>query len=189
MLSVHALPLRGYNRVRVQKRKKVRVDFREFHRLLSQNPALSADDRAFGAKFLKDIAGKDTIGAVIRAHLYVESTLNQLIEECLFRPKAMNVVELSFRFKVPLAAALGIIPEDFQPPLKQLNALRNKLAHRLDAEISNSDLERLFHSFAQDDRDAMTGDKQLQNILAYMHGCLHGQLNRVRQANSEKEKR
>jgi len=42
----------------VQKRKKVRVDFREFHRLLSQNPALSADDRAFGAKFLKDIAGE-----------------------------------------------------------------------------------------------------------------------------------
>jgi hypothetical protein len=173
----------------VQKRKKVRVDFREFHRLLSQNLALSPDDRVVGAKFLKDTAGEDTIGAVIRAHLYVESTLNQLIEECLVRPKAMNGVEVSFRFKVPLAAALGIIPEDFQPPLKQLNALRNKLAHRLDEEITDSDLDKLFQSFAQDDRDAMTGDKQLQNMLAYMHGCLHGQLKRVRQAKAEQEKR
>jgi hypothetical protein len=169
-------------------RKTVKVDFREFHRLLSQNPALSADDKAFGAKFLEDIAGQDAVGVIIRAHLYVESTLNQLIKECLFRPKAMNGVELSFRFKVPLAAALGIIPDDFQPPLEQLNALRNKLAHRLDAEISDSDLDRLFHSFAKDDRQAMTGDKQLQNILAYMHGCLHGQLNRVRQAKAEQGK-
>jgi hypothetical protein len=169
-------------------RNRKKVDFHEFHRLLSQNPALNAQDRAFGAEFLKDIAGEDAIGAVIRAHLYAESTLNQLIEECLFRPKAMNVVELAFRIKVPLAAVLGIIPEDFQPPLKQLNALRNKLAHRLDAEISNSDLDRLFHSFAKDDRQAMTGGKQLLNILAYMHGCLHGQLNRVRQAKAEQVK-
>ena len=157
--------------------------------MLSQNPALSADDRAFGAKFLKDIAGEDAIGVVIRAHLYAESTLNQLIEECLFRPKAMNVVEVAFRIKVALAAALGIIPEDFQTPLKQLNALRNKLAHRLDAEITNSDLDSLYYSFAQDDRKEMTGDKQLQNVLAYMHGCLHGQLNRVRQAKAEQDKK
>jgi hypothetical protein len=34
----------------------------------------------------------------------------------------------------------------------------------------------------------MSGDKQLQNILAYMHGRLHGQLNRVRQAKAELEK-
>ena len=173
----------------MRNRKKVKVSLREFHRLLSQNPALSENDRAFGAKFLKDIAGEDAIGVVIRAHLYAESTLNQLIEECLFRPNAMNVVELAFRIKVPLAAALGIIPEDFQPPLKQLNVLRNKLAHRLDAEISNSDLDSLFYSFAQDDRKAITGVKQLLNILAYMHGSLHGQLNRVRQAKAEQGKK
>ncbi len=156
--------------------------------MLSRNPALSANDRAFGAKFLEDIAGEDALAVIIRAHLYVESTLNELIEECLFRPKAMNEVNLSFWHKVPLAAALGVIPEDFQSPLKQLNALRNKLAHNLDAAISDADVDKLFQSFAQDDRESMTGDKQLQNILAYMHGCLHGQLNRVRQAKAEQEK-
>ncbi len=62
------------------------------------------------------------------------------------------------------------------------------MPHRLDAEITNSDLDKLFHSFAEDDRQAMTGDKQLQNILAYMHGSLHGQLKRVRQAKAEQEK-
>ncbi len=170
------------------RRNRKRINYREFHRLLSRNPALSANDRAFGAKFLEDIAGEDALAVIIRAHLYVESTLNELIEECLFRPKAMNEVNLSFWHKVPLAAALGVIPEDFQSPLKQLNALRNKLAHNLDAAISDADVDKLFQSFAQDDRESMTGDKQLQNILAYMHGCLHGQLNRVRQAKAEQEK-
>jgi hypothetical protein len=169
-------------------RNRKRVNYRQFHRLLSQNPALSANDLAFGAKFLEDIAGEDTLAVIIRAHLNVESTLNQLIEECLFRPKAVSVVELSFWHKVPLAAALGVIPEDFQSPLKQLNALRNKLAHQLDAAISDADVDKLFQSFAQDDREAMSGDKQLQNILAYMHGRLHGQLNRVRKAKAEQEK-
>jgi hypothetical protein len=166
--------------------RKPKINFREFHRLLSQNRALSPNDIAFGAKFLEDIAGEDTLAVMIRAHLYVESTLNQLIEECL-RPKAMNVVELSFSHKVPLAVALGIIPEDFQSPLRQLNALRNKLAHRLDAAISDTDVNKLFESFAQDDRKSMKGDKQLQNILSYMHGCLHGQLNHVRQAKAEQQ--
>ena len=157
--------------------------------MLSQNPALSTNDLAFGARFLEDIAGEDALAVVIRAHLYVESTLNQLIAEALFRPKAMDVVRLSWRFKVPLAAAIGVIPEDFQPPLRQLNDLRNKLAHRLDAAITDADVDRLFQSFAQDDRESMKGDKQLQSILAYMHGCLHGQLNRFRQAKAEQEKK
>ncbi len=169
-------------------RNRKKINYREFHRLLSQNPALSTNDRAFGAKFLEDIAGEDALAVIVRAHLYVESTLNQLIEECLFRPKAMNVVRLAFRFKVPLAVALGVIPEDFGPPLDKLLDLRNKLAHHLDAAISDADVDTLFQSFAQDDRESMTGDKQLQNILAYMHGRLHGQLNRVRQANTEQEK-
>ena len=187
MVGVSERKLRAYNRVRVRNRKKVNSS--EFHRLLSRNPALSANDIAFGAKFLEDIAGEDTLAVIIRAHLYVESTLNQLIEEYLFRPKAMNVVRLAFRFKVPLAVALGVIPEDFRSPLDKLLDLRNKLAHHLDATISAADVDKLLHSFAQDDRESMTGDKQLQNILAYMHACLHGQLNRIRQAKAEQEKK
>jgi hypothetical protein len=158
-------------------------DSREFRHLLSRKATLSEDDVAFGAKFLEDIAGEDAVGVVVRAHLYVESTLTQLIEKSLARPQAIDAVRLPFALKVRLAIALGAVPEDFRAPLQELNTLRNKLVHRLDAKVDATDEDRLFNSLTEFERDLIEG-KELRGTLAYIHGRLHGLLNRVRFENS-----
>lgn len=147
---------------------------------------LDPESAKTGAKFLDDIAGGDTLAIVVRAHLYMENWLNQLIEERLSEPGAVEIERQSFRFKVDLAVALGVLPQPLQQPLLVVNSFRNRLAHDIEARITQKDVDRLFKSFIRIDRQSITSGTTLTNVLAYLHGCLHGQLKQIRISSKAK---
>lgn len=160
------------------------TDFRSFYNRLSKLSALSPSDAELGAQVLEEFANEDTRTALIRAHAYVDSSLRHLIRECLPEPRALDIERISFALKVQLAIALGIVPTDFEPPLKKLNSLRNKIAHQVKADITDTDAKNLFGCFSLEDRTAMDNDWNLRSQLSYIHGCLYGQLKRIRQGRS-----
>ncbi len=147
---------------------------------------LDPESAKTGAKFLDDIAGGDNLAIVIRAHLYMESWLNQLIEERLSEPGAVEIERQSFRFKVDLAVALDVLPQPLRQPLLVVNSFRNRLAHDVEDRITQKDVDRLFKSFIRIDRRSITSGATLTNILAYLHGCLYGQLKHMRDASKPK---
>ncbi|MEL7024208.1 MAG: hypothetical protein AAGL69_10710 [Pseudomonadota bacterium] len=76
------------------------------------------------------------LGAYIAGHLILESVLVQLIELKLTEQENLKPFDLSFHQKVSVAASRDLIDEEMASFLRAINALRNRLAHRLGEPIT-----------------------------------------------------
>jgi hypothetical protein len=89
------------------------------------------------------------LAAVLRSHLWVENELIRAIRELLSNPDLVDFNRIAFPSKVELAAALGVIPTEDIPAYRSLNALRNRLAHRFNSQVTEEDERLLFSSLSQ----------------------------------------
>jgi hypothetical protein len=62
----------------------------------------------------------------------------------------LSVDRIPFPLKLQLCAALGIMPAFFVAPFTKLNSLRNKVAHKLDYEVSEKDRAEFINSLHPD---------------------------------------
>jgi hypothetical protein len=145
------------------------------------DPTLAEEDKVAGAKFLEEISGEDNLAAIIRVHLYLESTLSLLIQEALPEPGALKLDRLNFGFKIGLGLALGTLPQNLREPLRIVHTLRNRFAHDIHAQLMASDEDRLFKSLSKEHRDSLRGEHDLQNCLAFLYGNLYGHLKAIRE--------
>lgn len=99
--------------------------------------------------FLKYVRGDDPLGFVVRTHLYIEAALIQLIESALENPSEIDLDRLRFPSKVDLGIALGCLSGEARSGILSLNTLRNRVAHRLDYEVSQSDVDEIKASFGE----------------------------------------
>lgn len=113
---------------------------RKFKGLPYQEWAKSEEAKRFHAHLEQE----DILGLVVRGHLYIEVRLTDLIEQALHEPEKLNLAKKSFALKVELAVAMGVIHEPLEAPLTLLNNLRNRLSHRIEAEIARSDAEAIY---------------------------------------------
>ena len=83
------------------------------------------------------------IGRILRAHLFVE----HFITECLiaFNPALGNLDKARLSFAQKLALIEDYSPElqELAGGIRRLNKIRNQLAHRLEAQITEQDKESL----------------------------------------------
>jgi hypothetical protein len=102
-------------------------------------------------KLTEALNGEDDLGAVIRAHIHIEATLNELIDGYFEFPEQLKRLQLEFSQKVILAQAIGL-KEDYARPLNTLGTIRNNFAHRLDTELGKNEIDSLYKSFDGDDK-------------------------------------
>jgi hypothetical protein len=105
----------------------------------------------------RDIESDDLLGAVLRSHLWVENELIRTIRESLPHPDLIDLDRLSFPSKIELASAFGIIPTEDMSAYRNLNALRNKLAHRFNSEVTEEDERSLFSSLSPRSKEIAEG--------------------------------
>jgi hypothetical protein len=103
---------------------------------------------------IKVLMGEDELGAVIRAHLLVESELLRLFELLTPYPKHIDKLNLGYSKKVDLALALGLNSQ-YGPPLKKFGYIRNDFAHKPGAEITSKHVNDLYGAFSQRDRQVI----------------------------------
>ncbi|MFS7250443.1 hypothetical protein AB6869_14060 [Rahnella rivi] len=82
----------------------------------------------------------DMTSLVLKAHLFLEEILYEIVLLHCKTPKALEGIQFSFHHKLKLAEALyGVhmykieFPRGIWPVLDALNKLRNELAHRIDS--------------------------------------------------------
>jgi hypothetical protein len=84
------------------------------------------------------------IGRILRAHLFVEHFLNELL-----RAKnpdlGLDKARLSFAQKVSLVGSGSAEIEDLLLGIRRLNAVRNRLAHSLHADLTTEDADVLLN--------------------------------------------
>lgn len=95
---------------------------------------------------------EDQLGAVIRAHLYVEAQVNGLLHVLVPYPEHLEEMRLNWGQRVELVLAMGLKPQ-YGPPLKVLGRIRNKFAHDPDAELTKEDVNELYGCLRDEDRE------------------------------------
>lgn len=102
-------------------------------------------------EFQLALQGEDELGLVVRAHIYIESSLNALIESLLVSPKHLDKMNLDFSQRVSLSIALGLRPQ-YESPLLALGTLRNHFAHRTGAKLSKDKVNNLYAALSSEDK-------------------------------------
>ena len=81
------------------------------------------------------------IGRILRAHLYVEYYLTLHIAKANPRLGDISKARLSFAQKVSLLDTSHDRLRDLVPGIRQINAVRNRLAHQLAAAVTDEDAQ------------------------------------------------
>jgi len=87
---------------------------------------------------------------VVRGHLWIESGLITLIEAVLPFPDRVDLARFTFVQKLDLATAHGFVRPEDVPAYRRLNAIRNKVAHRLDGALGEQDQADLVNTFGSE---------------------------------------
>lgn len=112
--------------------------------------------------FYSDLLQEDELGATIRAHLYIESTLDKLIETLTEDYEHVIKMQLDFAQKVNLSVAIGL-PREYAPALLAIGKIRNKFAHRLDTKINKSMMNDFYKQFSPEQK--LTIHRTFKNTL------------------------
>lgn len=81
------------------------------------------------------------IGRILRSHLYVEYYLTQHIANANPRLGDLSKARLTYAQKLSLLDTSHQRLRDLAPGLRQINAIRNRLAHRLEAVLTAGDVQ------------------------------------------------
>ena len=102
----------------------------------------------------KRIGESDPSQAFIQAHL--DHVITCMVREAVPLPRFLDLDRAAFTQKLQLASALGLISLRETAPIKVVNTIRNKIAHKLDYVVSPEDEVKLRsslpkHTHTQDD--------------------------------------
>lgn len=81
------------------------------------------------------------IGRILRSHLYTEYYLTRHIEKANPRLGDLSNGRLTFSQKISLLDTKEKHFKELTAGLRQINSIRNRLAHRLDAVLTESDVQ------------------------------------------------
>ncbi len=93
-------------------------------------------------EFIQATTRDDTLAIVLKAHLYIEAELEELL-----RLGTKNYKELDLKYfkeKLNLCYGIGLIDRDLYTVLKKFNTIRNKYGHRVDFEITETDFKEMY---------------------------------------------
>lgn len=96
-------------------------------------------------QLVKELFNEDELGAVIRAHIRLESLLLNIVELTAPHPEYLKKLDLDFDKTVTLSLLLGL-KEEYAKPLRALGKLRNDFAHKPNMELSKNTVNNLYNS-------------------------------------------
>lgn len=120
----------------------------------------------------------DPIMLVLRAHLFSESILEEIIRLYLARgDRVLEQGNLSYNQKLTLVHSFDKLGDNIFSTLKNLNKIRNECAHQLDKNISEADIRRIGSPLGKNytrirKRFNYQETEILKGILAYVTGSL-----------------
>ena len=123
--------------------------------LRKQTEVFSFDQDRFKAR----VSDGERWQQLLQAHLYYDHVITRLLVDALVKPDAISATRMSFLQKLQLINALGLLSDEIVSTVELINKLRNKIAHRLDFEISDKDVSDLRNTTPKRLRDLVMTEK------------------------------
>lgn len=150
-----------------------------FQKLLHDAPNIEEDLRTFNAQYRRFVERDDaTVGVILRCHLIVEHFLDGYLAAASPAVQGWDSARLTFAQKVALADHPRSKLRMVMPGLRCLNSLRNRLAHRLDAEFDDAaigpirDFIAIWNSAAG--KSVPQGIRLVEEFALHASAWLHG---------------
>jgi len=90
---------------------------------------------------------RDTFRLTIRGHALIDEGLDSLLADAFVDKKIPGFLKgPTFKRKLELGLALGLIPPSLKEPIDRLSALRDKMAHGRISEVSRTQALEVFAS-------------------------------------------
>lgn len=87
---------------------------------------------------------------LVQANVYLEFIALKLLERELQRPAEIRLDRMSFSSRLDLISALGLVPKDIILAAKAISRKRNKVAHDLEFEVNDQDIQQIASSIPKD---------------------------------------
>lgn len=163
-------------------RKPTKQSLQKFTRLEKSLSKVRPSDDPFKVRFDAHFPRtEEPLVVVLKGHLLAEEMLYALVERCVRDVEGVRAARLSFAQILSLAKAVSPYPTDFWiwSSLTDLNLIRNRLAHGLDAKDTEQRIERLWRSIAnrrrKSDPSSKENDDSLAAQLAFLMGYMAAQ--------------
>ena len=98
------------------------------------------------AAYLREINSRDSLRIVLSGHMYIELMLASIVRTRLPHPDTLELGEVRFPQLLDIAIALDVVHPAERRAYRQINALRNKLAHELGTIVTNGDVDDLIEA-------------------------------------------
>ncbi|WP_192511647.1 hypothetical protein [Paenibacillus sp. 23TSA30-6] len=127
---------------------------------LDEIESVAADFEQKYNKFTTDTSSESDLQTILRAHLYIEYELEQILLKNLLHPELLRD-KLRFIDKVRFVFSMGLVPRENMDAILKINNLRNTFAHKLEYNFFEEDLNKLMDSFS---------NKQRTDYASYLKG-------------------
>ncbi len=107
----------------------------------------AVEDETLDPRLFEHLGYGSAFEVVLRGHLWVEAQLTAVVTDVLPFPDLVDMDRFTFPQRVALAAAHGFIRPDDVAAYMRLNALRNRLAHRVNVEPGADFADELLSAF------------------------------------------
>lgn len=109
--------------------------------------------------FMDKTSHDELMVVVLKAHMFIEQELFQLLEKVMANPKSLRAKFLLD--KLLLAHGFGLIDDDIFSSLKKLNDIRNSYAHNLNFEMGEKELDSLISPLSKKSKQELLEDIDL----------------------------
>lgn len=117
-------------------------------------------------KFNEHLFKPDTsFEILLRGHLWMENLVNDILDVQIVDSTTLDLDRMGFRQKIDIAQAFGFISQEDGRALRELNRLRNRLAHNLWAEPSESDIRNLIGFLAGPTKEAFDAVMAVPEVI------------------------
>lgn len=117
----------------------------------------------FRKEFMNDTKHDDILMVILKVHLYIEKEMMELTNIYFKHPKKLN--DYSFKKRLDLLYALGVIEKELFDPIKTINEIRNQLSHRLDFEYTEDSYKKIYNSLSNDILKEFKLDLEVNRML------------------------
>ena len=130
-------------------------------------------------RFSKHLPDTDDMSLlVLKGHLLIEESLNDILIDIGECPEYINKARLSFYQKIQLLRAFhgtDVSGDNTEMPwlaLERINSLRNKLSHHIEPKDLNKNIEQFIELFGLADSDSKNRDIKETLIKTRMAICM-----------------